>query len=181
MMHAFSWVPPPYRLVLLGACLAGAIVFMVVLTKQGRALRNDVAREGVVSFELAWSRSCAEAIIGSWRERGLESTARRQICIDFGFLALYPLVLSLGCAMLAEASTVSLPAVGIFISWAVLLAGPLDATENIALLRMLSNGASTAWAQTAAWCASVKFLLVFSALGFLVLQGLGALASWLSG
>lgn len=173
MMHAFSWMPPPYRWALLVICLAVTVAFVLVLTTQGKPLRNPVAPQGVVSYEFAWTRSRAEQILESWH--GLEGAAEQQLLIDFGFLAVYPVLLSLGCALLSETSANALPAVGVFISWAVLAAGPLDALENAALLRMLHHGAGAALAQAAGWCAGLKFLVVFSALGYLVLQGAAVL------
>ena len=171
MVHAFSWMPSPYRWVLLAACFVGTVALSVVLAKQGKGLRNAVAPQGVVSYQFAWSQLRAEQILQSWR--GLETTVERQLLIDFPFLIVYPILLSLGCAMLSQNSANTLPAVGIFISWAVLAACPLDALENLALLRMLHHGASPALAQAAGWFAGLKFLLVFSALGYLALQGLG--------
>jgi hypothetical protein len=167
MPHAFSLMPPPYRRVLLAVCLAGSAGLMLVLTLQGMPLRSRAAPLGVVSFELAWTQDRAEQILESWR--GLERTAERQLLIDFGFLIVYPILLSLGCAMLSETAAKPLPAAGVCISWAVLAAGPLDALENIALLQILRHEATAALAQTAAGCASLKFLAVFSALGYIAL------------
>ena len=66
-------------------------------------------------------------------------------------------------------------ALGFFLSWAMLAAGPLDAVENWALLRMLKLGASEPLAQLAGWCAGGKFLLAYAGLGYIVLQGVGVL------
>jgi hypothetical protein len=169
MPHVFSLMPPPYRRVLLAVCLAGSAGLMLVLTVQGMPLRNPAAPLGVVSFELARTQDRAEQILESWR--GLERTAERQLLIDFGFLIVYPALLALCCAMLSEAAAGRLQAVGVCISWAVLAAGPLDALENIALLQMLRHGAGAALAQTAAGCASLKFLAVFFAFGYIAFGG----------
>lgn len=96
-------------------------------------------------------------------------------CPMASLLGWFPLLLSLACAMLAESPSNSMAAVGIFISWAVLSAGPLDALENVALLRMLDQGASQLLARLAGWCAGAKFALVFSGLGYVMLQGLAVL------
>ncbi|MBL0170283.1 MAG: hypothetical protein IPP90_06040 [Gemmatimonadaceae bacterium] len=50
--------------------------------------------------------------------------------------------------------------VGAVLRRAVLLCIPLDATENLALWRMIDYGASDTFTHLAAACASVKFLLV---------------------
>jgi hypothetical protein len=146
---------------------------MIVLTLQGRPLRTAAAPSGIGSFEFAWSQGRAEQILDSWAN--LVGTARCQLLIDFGFLILYPLAISLGCGMLAESPHNSFGAPGLFVSWAVLAAGPLDAAENFALLHMLGSGASEAAARVAGWCAGLKFVLVYAGLGYFVLQGLAVL------
>jgi hypothetical protein len=97
------------------------------------------------------------------------------LTIDFGFIVLYPLAISLGCSMLAESRLNTMAAAGFFLSWAVLAAGALDVTENLALLHMLRRGPSGAFAQLAGWCAGLKFVLVYAGLGYLVLQGAAVL------
>jgi hypothetical protein len=149
--------------------LAGTLVFMFWLARQGVSLTNTTAPEGVVSFEFAGTAERAEEIIGSWA--GQMPTAKAQIWIDFGFLIFYPLWFSLACAMLSKATGNPMPTVGAFISWAVLLALPLDLTEDVGLLWMLYVRPGTIPAQVSFWCAGVKFVLVFAAMGYLVLVG----------
>lgn len=173
MRHAFETLPTAYRWGLLALLIAGTVAFAVKLKSQGKPLKNDAAPDGILSYEFAWNRSQAELIIGSWGS--LKETAKHQLCLDFGFLVFYPLLLCLACAMLADSPFNSMASVGIFISWAVLVACPLDAVENIALLRMLDVGASEFLARLAAWCAGVKFILAFAGLGYIVLQALDVL------
>lgn len=180
MQHAFAWLPSPYRWALLAVLLAGTVVFAFKLKKQGEPLiMAPAVPHGILSYEFAWSRDRAQQILDAWV--ALKGTAKRQLLLDFGFLVAYPLLLSLACAMLAESPHNSTAAVGVFISWAVLAAGPLDAAENFALLRMLDTGASDGLAQLAGWCAGIKFLLVYSGLGYLVLQGAGVLVGKMRG
>jgi hypothetical protein len=175
MLHAFTSLPSAYRWGLLALFFVGTAAFAVKLALQGKPLRTEAAPNGILSYEFAWDRSQAERIIGSWGS--LKDTAEHQLWWDFGFLVFYPLLLSLACAMLAESPFNSMAAVGIFISWAVLAAGPLDAVENIALLRMLDVGASGFMARLAGWCAGVKFVLAYASLGYIVLQGVCVLIS----
>lgn len=168
MLHAFSWLPSPYRWALLAILFAGTVVFAVKLAAQGKPLTTSAAPNGIISYEFAWNRGRAELILGSWSS--LKDTAKQQLLLDFGFLVVYPLLLSLACAMLAESPFNSMAVAGVFISWAMLAAGPLDAVENFALLRMLDQGASGLLARLAGWCAGVKFLLVYSSIGYIVLQ-----------
>lgn len=170
MDHPFSWLPPSYRWAVLGVLVVGSVAFAVVLGAQGRPLINDAAPAGIVTYELAWTKERAGQIINSWA--GLIPTARWQLLIDFGFIVFYPLAISLGCEMLAGSRVNTMPAIGFFLSWAVLVAGPLDATENLALLHMLQHGPSDTFARLAGSSAGLKFVLVYAGLGYLVLQGL---------
>lgn len=160
-----------HRALWLGALWISTIVLMVVLMVQGRDLARGAGPRGVLSFELSWNRAGAEAVLASWPGE-LRDRAKQQIGIDFAFLAIYPLALSLSCARLSESPLDTMAPVGVFLAWAVLVAGPLDLVENLAMLRMLGRGASDTMARLASWCAGVKFTLVYAALGYLVLQSL---------
>lgn len=175
MTHPFAWVSSPYRWPLFAILLVGTLWFAFKLTSQGKPLRTSAAPDGILSYEFAWTKPEADSILTSWAS--IKETARQQLLIDFGFLVFYPLTLSLACAMLAGSAFNKMAAVGVFISWAVLLAGLFDATENLALLRMLDTGGSDFLARLAGFCAGVKFALVYSSLGYLVLQGLATLVA----
>jgi len=179
MTHAFASLPSPHRWILLAILFAGTIILAVKLTSQGKPLRTQAAPNGILSYEFAWNQNRAELILNSWTN--FKATARQQLLLDFPFLVFYPLLFSLACGMLADSPSNRMAAVGIFLSWAVLAACPLDAAENIALLRMLDLGASETLARIAGWCAGVKFVLVYSGLGYIVLQGLGVLVAKMRG
>jgi hypothetical protein len=177
MISSPFWWVSAYRWPLLALLLVGTLAFAIGLKKQGEPLAR--AGASIVDYEFAWTKAGAQTVLNSWV--GLMQVARKQLQLDSGFLILYPLLLSLACAMLAETPNNLLAAMGIFLSWAVLAAGPLDAIENAALLRMLSIGASDVLAKTAGWCAGLKFTLVYAALGYCLLQGLGLLVAKLRG
>lgn len=179
MPHFFFWLAG-YRWPLLLALFA-TVSFAVALYVQGAPLAQRVSG-GILAYEFAWTRARAAGILAAWsradaakQEQSLIKTARLQLWLDFGFLLAYPLLLSLLCSLLAESQRNRMAVVGAFVSWAILFAAPLDAIENLALLRMLSSGASEGLARLAGWCAGVKFLLVYAALGYFVLQGVAVL------
>lgn len=58
-----------------------------------------------------------------------------------------------------------------------MVAGPLEAAESFSHLSKVDVGASGEMERLAGWCAGIKFLLVFSSLGYLVLQRAAVLAS----
>ncbi len=168
-MHSpLSRLPSHLRRPALAALLALTLGLFAALTVQGRPLITPAAPLGILSYEFAGDKARADAILKSWSSHA--DTARLQLWLDFPFLIVYPLLLSLACSMTAEAAPGSGSHAGVLIAWVVLAAGPLDAAENILLLRMLDQGPGDATALAAAACAAVKFLLVFTAGGFIALQ-----------
>ena len=95
--------------------------------------------------------------------------------LDFTYVVVYALALSLACAALADAAWLQRRGVATaaaVLSWGSLAAGVFDVVENIALLAML-RGAGMATAPPVAFAAaSVKFALVAAALAVLVVGGL---------
>jgi len=128
---------------------------------------------GILALEFSWSGERAAAILEAWH--GLEGLIRRQTWWDFLFLLCYPPALSLACAMLSETDRNPVAMIGAFVAWAVLVATPLDATENLAMLRMLEHGASGTLAKLATWCAGLKFTLLLAAVGYLLTAGAATL------
>lgn len=166
MSTPFAAMPTAQRWILLAALTTATVVLAIALWRQGGPLRTLVAPRGILSFEFAWTRERAVSILASW---DLE-TARHQVQLDFPFLLVYPALMSLVCAMLAGPATGGLASAGMFLSWLVLLATPLDAVENWALLQMINNGAREALAALSGAAASVKFALVFAFLGYVPAQ-----------
>mgnify|MGYP001769805540 CR=1 FL=1 len=161
-----SW---PQRWLLLGVLLALAAA--VMFGRLGPLDEVLKAREpgGILALEFAWSGERAARILAAWE--GLEAVVRLQTRWDYLFLLCYPLALSLACAMLADGARNPVPMIGAFVAWAVLAAIPLDATENLAMLRMVDHGASDTLAKLAAWCAGLKFTVLLAAAGYLLTVG----------
>jgi hypothetical protein len=173
MTSPFFWLPLGWpRIISLVLLIAITIAFGFGLSRQGRPLKCSAVRNGIGSFELAWKKARAEEILREWKS--LVPTALTQLHWDFGFLIVYPLSLSLACAMLAQSQDNTLPELGTFLSWTMLLAGILDACENLALIRILRQQAATEFlVKTASLSASVKFLIVLAGMGYVSLQGIG--------
>lgn len=165
-MHPFSWLPQSYRWYALAVLFLAATALAWKLSSQGTPLITAGVPNGILSYEFSWDKLGAEEILHSWNE--LKDVAREQLLWDYPFLIVYPLLLSLACGMIGDALGNAQAIVGGFVAWGVLLAGPLDAVENYALLKMLQSGASEGMAKVAWWCAGVKFVLVFSAPGYIV-------------
>lgn len=123
---------------------------------------------GVLDIEAPWTRQHAKEVRAALGENGIE-VARQQILVDFVFLILYPLAISLACALIAQGLPGGVGAIGMMIAWCVLLAGPLDTIENMSMLRQLSGNTESAWPQISTVCASLKFTLIAGGLGFITL------------
>lgn len=170
-----SWIAPENRHLALAGFGLGTVVLAVVLAVVGKPLGSTIP-QAPLRYQFAWNAKRANEIKEIWKPQ--IKRAQLQLRIDFAFLVFYPLFFSLACAMLAESRFTSMVEIGIFISWAVLASGPLDAIENWALLRMLSHPATDHLARLAGFCSGIKFLLVFSAAGYLILQGLATTIAW---
>lgn len=179
MVHAFEWLGDGQRWLWLGMLFVAVFGLAVTLKVQGRPLEK--AGASILEYEFAWDREGAARVLGRWDTPTLQETARKQLLLDFPFLLVYPVFLSLACAMLSGAPGNAMAGVGIFLSWALLAALPLDAAENLALLRMLPDHPDGTLARLATLAAGAKFTLVYAGLGYLVLEGLGVLGRKLLG
>jgi hypothetical protein len=166
----FAWVgeraQPPLILTLTLLSL-GLSLWLGVL---GQALESPEAPNGIVSFELARHLDRSAAILVSWSASAREAAMLIQ-GLDYLYLLVYPAWFSACAARLGARLGGAWQRAGALVAWGVLLAAPLDAVENHALIAQLVDGASEANAQLAFWCALPKFALV----------GLGALFLFIAG
>jgi hypothetical protein len=140
------------------------------LSGLGQALVTDAAPHGIVSYELARHLDRSSAMLASWSADARERAMLLQ-GIDALYLLVYPAWFSLAAARLGARLGGAWQRAGAAVSWAVLLAAPLDAVENHALVRQLLDGPTELHAQLAWWCAVPKFALVGVAAAFLLLAG----------
>ncbi len=171
MSDPFAFLQGPARWVLFLVLAVATVCYSLALGKQGKDLNNRVATHAVVSYELAWTPDRADAIRQSWADANQLDLARKQIHWDFGFLVLYPLAFSLACSLLARSPKSFGGPIGFVIAWSVLAALPLDATENLFMLRMLDQGATKLDVVGASLAAGIKFVVLFVACGYILIQG----------
>lgn len=153
--------PVLVTLTALAACMTAWLVWM------DQALVTDAAPNGIVSFELARIFARSAAILESWSDHA-QSVAMLVQGADYLYLLVYPAWFSLSADMLGTRLGGSWQRIGLAISWLVLLAIPLDAIENYALIQQLLYGPSAFHAALAWWCAVPKFALVGLAASFVV-------------
>lgn len=161
---------------------ATAFVIMIVLSRLHAPLADGVPAELksrwgiIVDFELAGTEAKSREFIESWKgsERirvgfglGLDYLLIAAYVIgSFGALTLIGRILGEHRgrhSMFARAA--------VAIAWGAVAAGLLDAIENAALLRILLRGPEGSWAQTAASCAGLKFILLAVAMTAVLLLG----------
>ena len=175
MNNPYHWIPNNYLWVVFTGLVLITVGVAYGLSRQGKSLSIDKLPSGILELEVPWSAERASEVVALWEQKGLLLIARKQVYYDFLFLVLYPLALSLACAWLAGSVPVKLSLLGVLVSWGVLLAAPLDAIENIAILRMLGGSQAAPVPQIATIAAAIKFTLVFGAVGYLGIGGLRAL------
>jgi hypothetical protein len=133
-------------------------------------LRTDAAPNGIVSFEMVWSRAGVERVLGSWDARA-RTYAAFGLGLDYLFMALYSAALFMACRAVARRVEPVRPALGragMRLALAMPLAGLCDAVENLGLFLLLLGTASDGWAPVASGFASVKFVIITAGTCYLV-------------
>ena len=141
---------------------------MITLTWMGSPL--GAAGASIIDFELAGTLSKAQTIMAGWGEAN-KQVARQQTYVDFVFLVLYPLTIALGCGLAARQFSAGswLVTVGLYLAWAQLAAGLLDAIEDVALLRLLEGAQNPNLPLLARLCALPKFAIVILGLIYVLI------------
>lgn len=171
--HPYHTLPRPRRRLFLTVAIVLTLAVEGYLMILNSTLSGPHAPGGIIAFELAKTAPAAEAILHSWGDAGID-TARRSLQWDFLFLLLYPLSISLACAMVAEGWEGwrnRFQITGYLLAWGQFAAGALDVLENLILLSMLDRDFGGALPYLAWLAASVKFMLVGAGLLY-VLAGL---------
>jgi hypothetical protein len=149
------------------------------LKRQWRPLRK-IAPASVATWELAFTKRRAQALIAAWNAHLPESRVRRllrvQLGLDFLFIPAYSFLLAGVCWRTAHWLEATRPSSGLAIDLAALAvlplaAGCLDVFENLCLYATLTRkGPRQPWQALAGAAAALKFLL----LGVVLLGLLGA-------
>lgn len=163
----FGWLPDGWHAGLCATLVIAAVALAVLLEHRAAPIKASV-EDGILALEAPWTGQRAREVRKKLAKDCALQAAREHTALDFAFLVVYPLAMSLACAMLAATLAGQAGAIGMMIAWAVLLAAPLDAIENLAILRMLDGGTDGLWPQVSTVCASVKFALIVGGFGFIV-------------
>lgn len=171
MRHPLASLSPEKRKPLFFTFLTLTILFFAIFRVLDAPLRTPAAPNGIVSFELASSPGASVDMVNSWSEYA-RLLAAFGLGIDFLFMPIYALALSLGILLAAGRHSGWFNKLGAWMGWAALVAPIFDAVENYGLLHSLLSPLFSLWPLIASVCATLKFTL-------LLLGLLYALIGWL--
>ncbi|MBV6396163.1 MAG: hypothetical protein HFACDABA_01756 [Anaerolineales bacterium] len=171
MRHPLEFISPEKRKPLFILFLALTLLLFAVFRVLDEPLRTPAAPNGIVSLELARSPGASVDMVNSWSEHA-RLLAAFGLGMDYLFMPLYALALSLGILLASRRHTGGFARLGAWMGWAALAAPLFDAVENYGLLHSLLSPLFSLWPLIASVCAAIKFTL-------LLLGLLYALIGWL--
>lgn len=154
-----------------GGSLVGLLAFGWAMARVSRPLDPNT----IVALELAFTPESAAAIMRSWGDAGLIA-ARQSLLLDVPFILLgYAPLLACLCLLSARGPEDRWRGWAESLARAALIAGGLDLLENVALWGVLARPLQPSALLTgiAGTAAAAKFVLVFTAIGFVVSFGIG--------
>lgn len=188
MRHPLEFLPLEVRKPMFFTFLFLTLVLFAVFNVLDQPLRTDAAPDGIVSFELAGDAQTARLITDSWNQTSLLLSATGTpnpdivnvpyafaafgLGLDYLFMPVYALALAFATLLAAQKHTGALQSMAAAAGYGAFAATLFDAVENYALFKMLLGSFDSGFPAIAAFCAVVKFGLLF--LGILV-----SLAAWL--
>ncbi|MCJ8167743.1 hypothetical protein [Atopomonas sediminilitoris] len=179
MLQPMVWITPRWRTRCFLAFAALALVLVYVMAQVGARLINESVPQGIISFELAESLEASLAIQVAWGEKGRQYAAL-SLGLDYFFLLVYGLALSLACVCFAAWGEDD-SRLARLMPWLPLAAATMDALENYALIRLLFGEVRGGWVLLARDSALIKFaLLALVALYLLYALALVLRVRWLS-
>jgi len=171
MRHPLEFISLEKRKPLFLLFLTVTILLFGIFRVLDEPLRTPAAPNGIVSFELSWSPGASGEMVRSWSEYA-RLLAAFGLGIDYLFMPIYALALSLGILLAAGRHSGRFANLGAWMGWAALIAPIFDALENYGLLHSLLSPLFSLWPLVASVCATIKFTL-------LVVGLLYALIGWL--
>jgi hypothetical protein len=143
---------------------------MAAMSIFGAPLNNDIAPNGIISFEFAFTPERAQEIIDSW-DHDAQMRASFIQGLDFLYLMVYSTTIAIGCIWAGKiilSANWPLASAGTILAWGLWIAALCDTVENIALVVELFGTVVSPWPQIAAICAGIKFTLIFLGLVFVL-------------
>jgi hypothetical protein len=134
-----------------------------------RSYLSPLSSDELVQFEIAKTVNRAQAIIQEWKNSGKYELGVQSMYFAYIFMALYTVVIALGCRFLsALTGNEILIKGGKGFSWLIVGATVCDLVENVALSRTI-RGYISQWNVTVAYdLARVKFSIVIVCILFIL-------------
>ena len=168
MRHPLDFLPAPNRKPLFLTLLAATLILFAIFRVLDTPLQTAAAPNGIVSFELAGTPAAAQTMVDSWDARARQFAAFG-LGLDYLFMPVYALALSLGILLAAGRHTDWFAPLGAWLGWGALAAPLFDATENFSLWKFLLGHVAVFWPRLAAVCATMKFTLLLLGLAYALL------------
>ena len=138
------------------------IVTMVPMVRIDTQLKNEVAPNGIVSFELAGDLKTTQRILKTWEKPEQQKYLGLSLGYDYFFMVGYATILFILVARIERKLTPSgnrgkflkLLLIGIWI------AALFDAIENFALINLFLGDMKQIWSSLALYFASAKFIIL---------------------
>lgn len=172
MQHPLEFIPQHLRKPLFYLFFALTIVIFGVFSVLDQPLRTDAAPNGIVSFELAGTPERAFQIMVSWEPVNFQGPdivrvkgyliAAFGLGLDYLFMPTYALALALGALLAAGRHKGWINLFGVMTGWGAFGAAMFDAVENYALFRVVLGEYFSPYPEIAAFCATVKFVLLIA-------------------
>jgi len=154
------------------------VTLLVMFTIAGvdTYLKNEVATQGILSFELAQTPERSQQIIQSWDEKA-KVYAAFSLGIDYLFLVFYTLFFIISTYKISKNNIQIVQKTAFAVSLLFLLAGIFDALENYYLFQILVGNAQNDLPEKAALFAHLKFAFLGVGVVYLLLALLSLLLS----
>lgn len=153
--------------------LLAVLMNIVVMRIFDAPLKNELAKHGIVSFELAKDLHETTKILDSWDVHAKNSAAL-SLGFDFLFLLAYSsfialLIFNINNRLWKNSSYYK---IGRFLIIMVFIAAFFDIVENIALIKLLLGDLRQIWSSVAYFFASAKFGIITICILYVLCNGL---------
>ena len=143
----------------------------LVMCIQGK-LETHASPLGIVSLEFANSQKRITEIKDQWTLNGMLERARTNIRMDYLFIPFYAMLFYTLCGTISVRMHRGWAKLGVLLAFGALVAGLLDAGENLLMLLALRGISSNSTAVLTSVLAGVKFLLLGLAALYVIPLGL---------
>jgi hypothetical protein len=161
MQHPLEFLPLNLRKPLFYFFLVCTLAIFGVFSILDQPLRTSAAPNGIVSFELAHTMDESKSILNSWDEKA-RLFAAFGLGFDYLFMPVYAGALSLGLLLAGANKTSWYSSLTNWLGLGAFAAALFDAVENYVLWQILTGNVSSSLPQIAAFCATIKFILLIA-------------------